>query len=162
MTVSESTPPTSTVPRTLLVILRVYLGIIFLIAAVSKLGGDPGFGDRLPMILERMSESSHGWYARLLHSVVLPRTGLFGGLVILGELTVALSLIFGAATRLGAGLAMFLVLNYMMMKGAWFWMPSSNDAAFFFIGLVLLLGSAGRHFGVDRWLVERWPRVPLW
>lgn len=55
-----------------------------------------------------------------------------------------------------------IVLNYMFAKGMWFWVPASNDAAFFFIALVLLLGAAGRSFGVDAWLHRRYPGVPLW
>lgn len=42
-------------------------------------------------------------------------------------------------------------------KGAWFWTPSSNDAAFFFIGLVLILGAAGRTWGLDGTLEGRMP-----
>lgn len=151
-----------TVSRTLLVVLRVYLGIVFLLAVWSKFGGDPGFASRLSVILERLAEGSHGFYRSFLAAAVLPRAPVFGVLVTAGELVVALSLIFGLATRLGAVLAMFLVLNYMLLKGAWFWTPSSNDAAFFMIGLVVMLGAAGRAFGIDYWLARRWPRLRLW
>jgi len=77
-------------------------------------------------------------------------------------LLTGLSLLAGAATRAGCLGAMFLTLNYMFSKGAWFWWPSSNDAAFFFIALTLALGSAGRVFGVDQYLARRWPAVPAW
>ncbi len=109
-----------------------------------------------------MGESSHGFYRGFLHAVVIPRAPLVAGFIIVGEFLVALSLILGIATRLGAGLAMFLVLNYMLLKGAWFWTPSSNDAAFFVIGLVVMLGAAGRAFGIDYLLAARWPRIGLW
>lgn len=148
--------------RTVMVILRVYLGIVFLLAVWSKFGGDPGFASRLPIILERMAENSHGFYRSFLTAAVLPHATVFAGLIIAGELVAALSLIFGIATRLGAGLAMFLVLNYMLMKGAWLWTPSSNDAAFFVIGLVVMVGAAGRAFGIDSVLARRWPRLLLW
>ena len=151
-----------TVPRALLAVLRIYLGIVFLLAVWAKFGGDPTFGTRLPVILERMSEGAHGFYRSFLHTVVLRHVGVFAILIILAELVTAVSLIAGVATRLGSALAMFLVMNYMFMKGAWFWTPSSNDAAFFFIAVVLMVGAAGRSFGVDLHLSRKWPAVRLW
>jgi hypothetical protein len=56
---------------------------------------------------------------------------------------------------------MFLFLNYMLAKGRMFWSPDSQDAAVFFIGLVVFLGRAGRVWGFDRYLVKRWPKFPL-
>ena len=50
-----------------------------------------------------------------------------------------------------------LFLNYMLAKGRWFWSPDSEDAAVFFIALVLILGRAGRFFGLDSFLEKKWP-----
>ena len=61
-----------------------------------------------------------------------------------GELLADLSLLLGAATRVGAAIAMFLFLNYMLAKGRLLWSPDSQDAAVFFIALVVGLGRAGR------------------
>jgi hypothetical protein len=52
-------------------------------------------------------------------------------------------------TRVGAAVAMFLFLNYMLAKGRMFWSPDSEDAAVFFIALVVFLGRAGRVWGVE-------------
>lgn len=148
--------------RALLVPLRIYLGVVFLVAAWPKLTADGGFGPRLEGFQNNMAlNNAHGFYRGFLESLVLPNTGVFAALVVLAELAVAIGLTTGAATRLFAGLAMFLTLNYMLAKGMWFWTPASNDAAYFFIGLVLLVGAAGRSFGVDRALRRRWPGVPL-
>jgi hypothetical protein len=57
---------------------------------------------------------------------------------------------------------MLLFLNYMLAKGRLFWSPDSEDAAVFFSALVLLLGAAGRVWGLDAYLARRWPRVPFW
>lgn len=146
----------------LLAALRIYLGLVFLLAVTSKLGGEPAFADRLPLILERLAENAHGFYHVFLERIVEPRARVFAGLVIGGELAVAASLLLGLATRAGAAIAMLLTLNYMLLKGAWFWSPSSNDAAFFVIALVVLVGAAGRTVGADAFLARRWPRVPLW
>ena len=71
-------------------------------------------------------------------------------------------MIGGLATRLGGLVAVALMLNYMFAKGAWPWHPSSNDGAFAAIAVVLIIARAGRTFGLDRHLAERWPGVPLW
>ena len=68
----------------------------------------------------------------------------------------------GKLTRVGATVAMFLFLNYMLAKGRMFWAPDSQDAAVFFIALVVFLGRAGRVWGVDAYLAKRWPKSPLW
>jgi uncharacterized membrane protein YphA (DoxX/SURF4 family) len=87
---------------------------------------------------------------------------VFAGLVTVGELAAGLSLLSGTATRLGAGVAIVLFLNYMTLKGHLPWAPASNDAAFLVIAVAVLLGAAGRTFGADRWLAARWPSVPAW
>jgi thiosulfate dehydrogenase [quinone] large subunit len=151
------------IDRALLVPLRIYLGVVFLVAVWPKLTAEGGFQPRLVGFVTNLGlENAHAFYRPLLESLVLPYAGLITGVVIVGELLVGLALLTGTATRLAAGVAMFLVLNYMFTKGAWFWMPSSNDAAFFFIGLILILGAAGRTWGVDRWLHARYPGIPLW
>ena len=151
------------IQRALLVPLRIYLGVVFLVAAWPKLGAEGGFQPRLEGFVRNVGlENAHEFYRPVLEGLVLPNAGAFTLLVVFGELLIGLALLTGTATRLAAAAAMFLVLNYMLTKGAWFWTPSSNDAAFFFIGLVLILGAAGRVWGLDRRLQERYPGVPLW
>jgi thiosulfate dehydrogenase [quinone] large subunit len=151
------------VPRALLVPLRIYLGVVFLLAAWPKLTADGGFAPRMEGFLRNVAlENAHGFYRNFLENVVLPNIGLFTPLVVFGELFVALALLSGTVTRLAAGIAMFFLLNYMLAKGMWFWTPASNDAAMFFIALVVLVGAAGRSFGVDRLLHNKYPTEALW
>ena len=77
-----------------------------------------------------------------------------------GEAFAAISLLTGTMTRVGAAVAMF--LNYMLAEGRMFWSPDSEDAAVFFIALVVFLGRAGRVWGVDAYLAKRWPKSALW
>jgi thiosulfate dehydrogenase (quinone) large subunit len=147
--------------RAALVLLRVYLGAVFLISAVPKLRGD--FTAGLTAFLEqRAMEQSHPFYRQFLQEVVLPNTQLFAALVTWGELLVGVLLILGLMTRLSATVALLLTLNYMFAKGAWPWTPSSNDAAFAAISLALVIGAAGRTLGLDSMLARRWPRSPFW
>lgn len=143
--------------------LRIYLGLVFLIAVLPKIKAGSGFTAMMSGFLQHVGLSdAHPFYKPFIADVILPRAGLFAALVVAGELFVGLALVAGVVTRLAALVAMMLVVNYMSAKGAWFWHPSSNDAAFFVIALALLIGRAGRIWGVDRRLAERWPAVPLW
>ena len=151
------------VSAALLSALRVYLGVVFLVAAWSKLTAVGGFSPRLRGFVEQAAlPNAHGFYRPFLATLVIPNATAFAVLVTLGELLVGLSLFTGTATRVGGFGAAFLTLNYLFAKGNWFWAPSSNDAAMFMIALAVAIGAAGRAFGVDYWLSKRWPGVGLW
>jgi uncharacterized membrane protein YphA (DoxX/SURF4 family) len=132
--------------RAALVLLRIYLGVIFLLAAWPELRGD--VTPRLVGFLERV--------------VLLPNPSLAGSLVTGGELLVGLTLVLGLITRLSATVALLLAVNSMAAKGEWFWQPSSSDGAFAAIAVALIIGAAGRTFGLDALLAKRWPRSPFW
>jgi len=147
--------------RAALALLRMYLGVVFLIAAIPKLRED--FTPALTAFVQhRAMEHSHMFYRGFLQEVVLPNAQLFAALVTWGELLVGVLLILGLLTRLSATVALLLTLNYMFAKGAWPWTPSSNDAAFAAISLALAIGAAGRPLGLDAMLANRWPRSPFW
>ena len=108
-----------TLARRALAGLRIYVGLIFLLAVVPKLSGD--FPPRLSGFLSHVGLAGRppilpGPPHQHRPAPPLPP---FPGLVKAGELLVALSLIGGLATRLGALLAVVLTLNYMFAKGAW-------------------------------------------
>jgi thiosulfate dehydrogenase [quinone] large subunit len=147
--------------RGALVLLRVYLGTIFLIAALPKL--ERNFTLGLTEFVQLVGlQKGHPFYQQFLERVVLPNPSVFAALVSWAELLVGVTLILGLMTRLSASLAMVLALNYMFAKGAWPWTPSSNDAAFVAIALALLIGAGGRTLGLDAFLARRWPRWPFW
>ncbi len=149
------------VSRWLLVVLRLHLGVILLLTVTGKLTADGPFSEQLLQFVQR-GAGRPGAYGAFLREVVIPHATLFSYLVMNGELFAGLSLLLGAVTRLGAGVAMFLFLNYMLAKGRWFWSPDSEDAAVLLSALVVLIGAAGRTLGVDAWFRRRWPSVPLW
>jgi uncharacterized membrane protein YphA (DoxX/SURF4 family) len=152
------------VPRALLVILRVHLGVILLITDAGKMlrGGAPFSVEMLSFLQGFVMRNASMPYQHFLQRLVIPHPTLFSYLVMAGELAAGLSLLLGLGTRAGATIAMFLFLNYMLAKGRLFWSPDSEDAAVFLSALVCLLGAAGRVWGIDAYLARRWPRVPLW
>jgi thiosulfate dehydrogenase [quinone] large subunit len=147
--------------RAALAFLRIYLGVVFLLAVWPKLQSD--FTPGLTGFVEKVGlEKGHPFYQEFLRRVVLPNPTLFSALVTWGELLVGITLVLGLATRLSAAMALVLTVNYMFAKGAWFWIPSSNDAAFAALSVALLIGAAGRTFGLDAILAKRWPGSPFW
>jgi uncharacterized membrane protein YphA (DoxX/SURF4 family) len=152
----------STMLRSILVLPRLFLGVNFSVAVSGKLHGPAPFQVGMGGFLTHMQPNELPLYQSFVQSVVLPNAAIFASLIVAGELYVAVAMLFGVTTRLGALVAAFLVLNYMLAKGANFWTPSSNDAAYFILAVVVGLGAAGRVAGIDRMLAARWPRVPLW
>ncbi len=147
--------------RAALVVLRVYLGVIFLLMALPKVQGD--FTSRFMSFLEQVAlQKAHPFYQEFVQAVVVPSASIFASLVSWGELLVGISLILGLLTRVSAVVALLLVLNQLLAQGEWFWTPYSHDAAYFAIALALLIGAAGRTLGIDAFLARRWPRAPFW
>jgi len=172
MDVSVATPqceipsnasPDRTIPRGLLVILRVYVGVILFISDLGKLTRDNPFADEMLRFLRGVTtRRASAPYLHFVQQVVIPHASLFSYLIMTGEAFAAISLLTGTLTRLGAIVAGFLFLNYMLSEGRMLWSPDSEDAALFFIALVLFLGRAGRACGIDSFLAKRWPNSPLW
>ncbi|PYJ87304.1 MAG: hypothetical protein DME70_06655 [Verrucomicrobia bacterium] len=158
----SDTAPFRYTSRALLAFLRIYLGVILFITVLGKLTRDTPFSTEMLGFLNGVARrGALQWYADFIQHVVIPHASLFSYLVMTGELFAAISLLTGAVTRLGALIAMSLFLNYMLAKSRMFWSPDSEDAAVFFIALVVFLGRAGRMWGVDAVLARRWPRCWL-
>jgi len=140
-----------------LVLARVGLGVSFLTSdhGVGKPGELAGF--------IRYSATGHGyaWYAAFLRAVVLPRIDLFGTLVLIAELYVGAALVLGLTTRLAAGLAIFLCLNYLAAKGAPPWGPGI-DQSDVLLAIIVIATSAGRIWAVDGVLHRRFPKAVIW
>ena len=149
--------------RAFLAFLRIYLGVILLITVLGKLTRDEPFAtEMLGFLGGVVRRGAFPWYTAFIQQVVVPHASLFSYLVMTGELLAAISLLTGAVTRLGALVAMSLFLNYMLAKARMFWSPDSEDAAVFFVALVVFLARAGRVWGIDALLAKRWPRAWLW
>jgi uncharacterized membrane protein YphA (DoxX/SURF4 family) len=152
------------VPAYLFTILRIYLGVILLYTVIGKFSASTPFVNEMTDYLNAMMGRGRmsSFYLHFLQSVVIPHAQIFSYLVMAGELTAGLGLLTGTCTRLCACIALLLFLNFMFSKGRWFWSPDSEDAAVFFIALVLIPARAGRLFGFDQFFAKKWPDVVLW
>jgi uncharacterized membrane protein YphA (DoxX/SURF4 family) len=141
---------------------RLYLGVIFTVAAFGKLTQQADFADTLASFATNVAlKNGYGFYAGIVRSVILPNVHVFATLVIAGESFVAVSMLFGLFTRAGAVVAIFLLANYACGKGFALWSPASNDVADIVLALVVLFGAAGRVGGIDKSLHERFPKLPF-
>ncbi len=146
----------------LLVLIRLVLGPMFIGTGMYWIGADDAvleMSNQIAGVVE--SGRTIGWYVPFLENRVLPNAGLFAFLVTWGEFLTGVSITFGAATRLGAAVGIFLAINYSLLYGNPFYPPSGNWDYVWYL-TVLLLGAGGRSFGVDTYLARRWPRCPLW
>jgi uncharacterized membrane protein YphA (DoxX/SURF4 family) len=105
----------------LLVILRIYLGVILFITDLGKLTRDTPFASEMLDFLRGVTaRRASAPYLHFVQQVVIPHSSTFSYLIMTGEMFAAVSLLTGTMTRLGAAVAMVLFLNYMMAKGRWF------------------------------------------
>jgi uncharacterized membrane protein YphA (DoxX/SURF4 family) len=151
------------VSRSLVVVARIYIGVIFLVAAYGKLSQRVDFVGPMTGLLNNVTLThGYGFYASFVRSVVLPNAHLFAVLVIAAEVSVAIGMLFGLATRAAAVVAIFLLANYLSAKGIPPWSPGSNDVADIVLSVIVLFGAGGRTFGIDSALHARFPKVPFW
>ena len=151
------------VPRLILVIPRIYVGVILFISDLGKLTRDNPFADEMLRFLRGVTtRRASAPYLHFVQQVVIPHSSLFSYLIMTGEMLAAVSLLTGTLTRVGSTIAMFLFLNYMLAEGRIFWSPDSEDAALIFITILLFFGRAGRAFGIDSYLAKRFPNAWIW
>ncbi len=146
----------------LLVLIRLVIGPMFIGTGMYWMRADNATLEMSGQIA-RVIESGRtiDWYVPFLENWVLPNAGLFAFLVTWGEFLTGISLTFGAATRFGAAVGMFLAVNYALLYGNPFYPPTGNWDYVWYL-MVVLLGAGGRSFGVDTYLARRWPRCRLW
>jgi thiosulfate dehydrogenase [quinone] large subunit len=127
------------------------LGYEWLVSGLNKLLS-PGFGSGLAKHLQsNLQGNPNRWYASLVDRLVLPHAGLFAGLVVVGELSVALGMFLGAALWLSGRLrsitprvlqmgviaalvgSTIMSANYMLMSGNT--LPGLNPANAFNEGI---------------------------
>jgi len=132
---------------------RFYLGAIFAIAAYEKIVSPHGYVGAVQAFLVGPSlASAPAWYTSFVSTAVLPHISLFASLAVGAEICIAISLLFGLLTRLGAAVAIYLLINYMFAKGSAVWNPASNDAADIMLAYVVVMSGPGRIFGIDKFL----------
>ncbi len=151
---------------TAVALLRITLGIIILVTWYGNVkdglytaDGLTGFFNWL-FDAENGNASSLGFYKVFLDTAVVPIAGLFGAFQLVAELIMGLALLLGAFTRLFSLAAMLFFFNlFLSYFGGheWIWVY----VLLFVAALTLFLSYAGRHWGVDAWLMEKRGSPPI-
>jgi uncharacterized membrane protein YphA (DoxX/SURF4 family) len=137
----------------LFVLARVYLGVSFFFS-------DHGNArpNELTGFLKFAAKNGYSWYQSFLNSFVVPHSATFGTLVVVADVYVGIALVIGFTTRLASCVALFLLLNYMCAKGALPWGPGI-DQSDIILAVIILFSDAGRIFGIDKLLANRFPKL---
>jgi uncharacterized membrane protein YphA (DoxX/SURF4 family) len=137
----------------LFVLARVYLGISFFFSDHGNATPNEAAG-----FLKFARKNGYTWYQSFLNSVVVPHTAIFAKLIVVSEIYIGIALVIGLSTRFATCVALFLLLNFMCAKGAVPWGPGI-DQSDIILALIILFGDAGRIFGIDKLLANRFPKL---
>ncbi|HEY1428710.1 MAG TPA: TQO small subunit DoxD [Candidatus Tumulicola sp.] len=149
-----------------LALVRIVTGVMWIAHGVPKFTNAAEFmppNGAMAGFLGKAVTTSTGSYHTFLTTVVVPNIGLFAELVRLGEVLVGVSLVLGAATRLGGLVGVFLALNYIFAKGNIVSTTTLQglDLAMLVLSGISLVLPAGRALGVDALFIRsRRPPAP--
>ncbi len=144
-----------------LAILRIALGSLFVWVFFENLGKGLYSPSGYSGLINYYIEKGHG--PQLLKSVMAlmaSHANVAGPMQGLTEITFGVLLLIGLLTRpVALGAFLFLSTLWIAEWGtAWIWellMPM-------IVALVLVIGAAGRKWGIDAALANRYPRSPFW
>jgi uncharacterized membrane protein YphA (DoxX/SURF4 family) len=109
------------------------------------------------LIAKYAADNPFPWYKSFLLDTVIPNSHVFATVTALGEIAVGLSLLLGLLTPVGA----FFGLIQVMFYGMAVQQQSSGQQGFhvmlFILMLTFIFARAGRRWGIDARLRERWP-----
>jgi uncharacterized membrane protein YphA (DoxX/SURF4 family) len=78
------------------------------------------------------------------------------------QLLVGLTLVLGLLTRLSAVVALLLTVQSGLSRQPQGWSATGAETTWMLVAIALIVGAAGRTFGLDSLLARRWLRSPFW
>lgn len=143
-------------------LLRVYVGVTWLMSSVEKLGDAKWVGANAGQAVTEFLQGAlkktggkmpdvPGWYASFISGFALPHATLFSYVVTFGELAVGVALILGFLTGLAAFFGMLMNFAYLFAG------TLSSNALLVLLGLLLVLAwRVAGWWGLDRFVLPRW------
>jgi uncharacterized membrane protein YphA (DoxX/SURF4 family) len=144
-----------------LAIVRVTIGAMFLWVFFENLGKGLYTPAGYASLINYYIKNSHSpavWKAVM--GIAAKHAAMAAPMQGLTEISLGILLLIGLLTR-PAGVVAFLFLGSLWISElgtAWIWELLVPVLA----SLGLAIGSAGRKWGVDAWLSQRWPSAPWW
>ena len=137
----------------ILALVRIFFGLLWIQQLVWKM--PPTYGGLRAFVEREAQAAIVPGYSFIVKNVFLAHFPVLGAGVWTSELIVAVSLLLGLFTRLGAALALLLSLQLYVglayAPGEWYW----TYAMLVLLSLVLLAVPAGRRLGLDQLLAAR-------
>lgn len=149
--------------RIALLLLRLYIGYLFLTAGWDKWNDKYTAGADLEHFLKnRMAASEPNTVsAAVIQRYYIPNTKILAWLVVLGEMGVGGALLLGAATRLACAVGIFMNVNFLLATNGSF-LTFDNNVFFILVQFALLCSAAGRFIGIDYFLSKKFSNNYLW
>lgn len=159
-TLAQEALAPSTAPVTLgegslltLAVVRIFVGYLWFQQLFWKL--PPDFAGLRHYVVQEGKSTFVPGYSFIIQHVFLPNFILLGAGTWTAELLVAISLLFGVFSRLGALLALMLAVQLYVglavAPGDWYW----TYGMLVLLAVVLVAIPAGRRLGIDQWLAPR-------
>lgn len=98
----------------------------------------------------------------ILKDIIAPNIENFLLMAPLTELLIGITLLLGFMTRLSALGAIFMNLTILLASGHTHPGILRVNLLMMAVAVTLLLSKTGRHFGVDKYLAEKYPNIPFW
>lgn len=95
--------------------------------------------------------------ADLLRTVVAPNAHLFAVMLGIGDLAIGISLALGLFTKLGAAGEIVRAVTNLLVAGASGADTQGFNVLLILAGVIAIVTCSGRRFGIDAWLVSRYP-----
>ena len=142
-------------------IIRVYLGVLWLLAGWGKIMDPSGVwvGSKAGAAVAGFAQGAMaqtagehpqvtGWYAGFLKNVVIPNAAVFSYMVTFGEILVGLALILGVFTGVAAFFGGFMNASFIFAGVA-----GANPLMFILATWIVLAWRVAGHWGLDRWVL---------
>lgn len=98
----------------------------------------------------------------ILKEVVAPNIQMFIIMAPITELLIGITLLLGFMTRLSATGAIFMNLTILLASGHTHPGILRVNLLMMAVALTILLSKTGRYLGIDKFLAEKYPNIPLW
>ena len=146
-----------------LALVRILIGVLFLLVAWPKVSGRFLSGQVLPrQLLNGIEKDPLAWHRAFIAGVVVPHGHFFSYLSAFGEISIGLSLLVGCLVRISSLFGAFYNFNILFSVAYAAGGGTVNyNRVLILLHLIFVSASAGRSLGIDGFLKRRFPHTWL-
>ncbi len=143
-----------------LALVRILVGVLFLLVAWPKVSGRFLTGRVLPQqLLNGMEKDPLAWHRAFIAGFVVPHAHLFSYLSAFGEIAIGISLLLGCLVRISSLFGALYNFNILFSVAYAAGGGTVNyNRVLILLHLIFVSSSAGRALGIDGFLKRRFPR----